>query len=192
MPEIASPQSKYRGQQLPPDRQSFFYLCRSADDQYSVRPAPIAPLMAKPNCFLSTRFPTPPPLSSEHLILFPRSAGPLSTLSQAVHLYEDKENGASLLISRTNSSFSVRGVLGPDRAIRPRPDSAAPAVQLLPTQSDTGRDGSPGIDPRSAHVPPHWVTIAKHPLPGTDYQVNTRHLMSNINSILAGGGGWRC
>ena len=140
MPEIASPQSKYRGQQLPPDRQSFFYLCRSADDQYSVRPAPIAPLMAKPNCFLSTRFPTPPPLSSEHLILFPRSAGPLSTLSQAVHLYEDKENGASLLISRTNSSFSVRGVLGPDRAIRPRPDSAAPYCPLIvvATKSQTG------------------------------------------------------
>ena len=175
MPEIASPQSKYRGQQLPPDRQSFFYLCRSADDQYSVRPAPIAPLMAKPNCFLSTRFPTPPPLSSEHLILFPRSAGPLSTLSQAVHLYEDKENGASLLISRTNSSFSVRGVLGPDRAIRPRPDSAAPS---LPTHSGGHQipDGSHKIDPAadSGQIPPHWLTIANHPLPGTDYQVNTQ------------------
>ena len=68
--------TKYRGQQLPPDRQSFFYLCRSADDQYSVRPAPIAPLMAKPNCFLSTRFPTPPPLSSEHLILSLAQQGP--------------------------------------------------------------------------------------------------------------------
>ena len=110
----------------------------------------------------------------------PCSAGSLSDLTfQAVHLYEDKAKGASLLISRTNSSFSVRGVLGPDRAIRPRPDSAAPP---LPTRGDTTGhqipDGSLEIDPSSCgsaqNIPPHWVTTANHPLPGTDYQVNTK------------------
>ena len=59
MTEIASPQTKYRGQKLPPDS-PFSIFAAAADDQYAVRPAPIAPLMAKPNCFLSTHFPPPP------------------------------------------------------------------------------------------------------------------------------------
>ena len=102
----------------------------------------------------------------EHLILFPRSAGtPIYLSLQAVHLYEDTTNGASLLISRTNSTFTVRGVLGPDRAIRPRPrpDRAAPA-----NSGDQSGDHTTEIDPK---IPIHWVTIAKHALPGTDYQV---------------------
>ena len=127
---------------------------------------------------------------SEHLILLPCSACALSKLTlQAVHLYEDKAKGASLLISRTNSSFSIRGVLGPDRAISPRPDRPAPP---LPThdsghqipdgipENDPSRhgsaqipDGSPEIDPSAQNIPPHWVTTAIHPLPGTDYQVDT-------------------
>ena len=109
-------------------------------------------------------------------------------------MYEDKENGASLLISRTNSSFSVRGVLGPDRAIRPRPDSAAPS---LPTHSSCHQipDRSHKIDPAadSGQIPPHWLTIANHPLPGTDYQVNTQASKMEKITILkfAGGGRWR-
>ena len=55
-------------------------------------------------------------------------------------------------------------MLGPDRAIRPRPDRAAPA-----NSGDQRGDHTTEIDPK---IPTHWVTIAKHALPGTDYQVN--------------------
>ena len=112
----------------------------------------------------------------EHLILFPRSAGtPIYLSLQAVHLYEDTTNGASLLISRTNSTFSVRGVLGPDRAIRPRPDRAAPA-----NSGDQSGDHTTEIDPK---IPTHWVTIAKHALPGTDYQVNKSQARQEEKSL---------
>ena len=83
---------------------------------------------------------------------------------QAVSVYSDVAQGASLLITQANSSWSLRGVLGPGRSIAPRPDSLAP-----PAGPGTSFWDALAASPSLA-VAEHVVTTGVGLAPDTDYQ----------------------